>query len=185
MSTLHPGLEQRLVRLEAESIIRAQCHRYCRALDRVDEDLLRSVFHPDSTHEHGAFKGTSAEFCNYAMATVRALDWTQHFLSNVSIEIQGDAARVESYFLAFHRLNQGRPGSGVFHAHDLRQHEDVVIGGRYLDRFEYREGEWKIAHRQGINEWESWTSVDPRCATLPKLRNPVFPSNLTQMFSGE
>ena len=32
---------------------------YARAIDRLDEDLLRSVFHPDSQHAHG-FVGPSS-----------------------------------------------------------------------------------------------------------------------------
>ena len=32
---------------------------YCRAIDHKDEGLLRSVFHPDSYHRHGAYEGPS------------------------------------------------------------------------------------------------------------------------------
>ena len=33
---------------------------YCRAIDHLDEALLRSVFHPDSHHRHG-FEGPSSD----------------------------------------------------------------------------------------------------------------------------
>lgn len=164
-------LTQRVAQLEAESAVRAQCHRYCRALDRADDHLLRSVFHSDATHEHGIFRGTSAQFCDYALETVRALSWTQHFLSNINIDVRGDVAQVESYFLAVHRLARGRPGSGIFSGHDIEADEDILIGGRYLDRFERRNGTWKIAHRHGINEWDSWLSVDSRHFPLPEQRS--------------
>ena len=28
-----------------------------------------------------------------------------------------------------------------------------VVGGRYLDRFERRDGQWKIAHRLYVMDW--------------------------------
>lgn len=171
MSNMQKELEQRLTQLEAERAIRDRCLEYCCALDRVDEKLLRSVFHEDSTHEHGPFKGLSAQFCDYALETVRALDWTQHFLANTKIELQGDVAHVESYFLAFHRLNKDKPGHGFFSEHDLAVGEDIFFGGRYVDRFECRNGAWKIAHRCGINDWNSWAPMDPRCFQLPSKRD--------------
>jgi hypothetical protein len=36
--------------------------RYARALDRLDQAMLDSCFHPDSVHEHGAYKGPTSEF---------------------------------------------------------------------------------------------------------------------------
>jgi hypothetical protein len=30
---------------------------------------------------------------------------------------------------------------------------DTVIGGRYLDRLEKRDSEWRIAHRQMLYDW--------------------------------
>jgi hypothetical protein len=30
---------------------------------------------------------------------------------------------------------------------------DYFVGGRYLDRFEYRDKEWKIVHRTGMTDW--------------------------------
>jgi hypothetical protein len=30
---------------------------------------------------------------------------------------------------------------------------DYFVGGRYLDRFECRDGEWKIVQRTGMTDW--------------------------------
>ena len=32
-------------------------YKYCRAIDRLDRELLESVFHEDSIHHHGEYKG--------------------------------------------------------------------------------------------------------------------------------
>ena len=65
---------------------------YCRAIDRMDEALLRSCFHPDATHEHGAFKGLSADFCTHAIETVKGLALSHHQLGPVSIALDGERA---------------------------------------------------------------------------------------------
>ena len=41
-----------LATLLAKQAITEVVVRYARAIDRLDEALLRSVFHPDSTHNH-------------------------------------------------------------------------------------------------------------------------------------
>ena len=120
--------------------------RYCRGIDRCDEALLRSCFHPDSTHRHGAFEGLSADFCTFAMETVAPLRFTHHQLGPVSIELDGETAYTETYFTALHRHGANLHAGG-------RPHEDRFAGGRYVDRFERRDGVWKIAHRRGITEW--------------------------------
>ncbi|RME64822.1 MAG: nuclear transport factor 2 family protein [Alphaproteobacteria bacterium] len=165
MNQQPPAVDQLAARvrmLEDKEQIRTLCHLYCRALDRADETLLRSVFHPDSTHSHGPFKGPSTDFCGFAMAVIRALDGTQHHLSNVTIDVDGDAAFGESYFLAYHRVPKGLAADGVLAQHDSAIDEDLFIGGRYIDRYERRSGVWKIAHRTGVHDWEYWTAADAR-----------------------
>jgi len=156
------SLHTTIAELKARADISEVCNRYCRALDRVDDAMLRSVFHPDSTHQHGPFKGPSSDFCGFAIALLRDLVRTQHLLGNVSIELKGDTAYVESYFLSYHRIAKGKKGNGVFVTHDTSIDEDILIGGRYIDRFERRDGVWKIANRTGVHEWEQWSKADER-----------------------
>jgi len=120
--------------------------RYVRAIDRCDEDLLRSCFHSDSRHRHGSFEGSSAEFCGHAMTVCRAVEATHHQLGPVSIDLAGETAFVETYFTSHHRFGAVPPPGG-------EPHEDRSMGGRYVDRLERRDGVWKIVERQGINEW--------------------------------
>ena len=34
--------------------------------------------------------------------------------------------------------------------------EDVLIGGRYIDRFERRDGVWRIIQRTGVHDWRRY-----------------------------
>ena len=116
-----------------------------RALDRRDEKLLRSLFHDDATDDHGTFKGSASDFVTWVIPLLAKMERTQHCISNVLIEVDGDQAVGESYFVAHHDLTspEGNP------AH-------MIAAGRYLDRFERRAGSWKISHRHAIFDWNSW-----------------------------
>ena len=141
-STLLEQLDQLQSRAEiAEVVI-----RYCRAFDRCDEAMLRSCFHPDATHQHGSFSGLSSDFCTMGLALVRGVALTHHQLGPVSIDLAGEVAYTETYFTSYHRLSPEPPAGG-------ESHEDRIMGGRYVDRFERRDGAWRIAHRRGVNEW--------------------------------
>jgi hypothetical protein len=129
--------------------------RYVRAIDRCDEALLRSCFHADARHSHGSFEGASSDFCGHAMALCRQVVATHHQLGPPSIELAGDTAFVETYFTSHHRFGEVPPAGG-------RPHEDRFMGGRYVDRFERRDGVWKIAERRGVNEWLRYESASDR-----------------------
>jgi hypothetical protein len=117
---------------------------YCRACDRFDMPLLRSVYHPDAIEDHGMIDGGASEFCDFvekAVGTGSPYKVTHHRLTNIAIDLHGDWAHVESYFSAYHCREDD---SGRF---------DEFIGGRYVDRAERRDGVWKIAHRKTVYEW--------------------------------
>lgn len=116
--------------------------RYSRGVDRLDLDLVRSCYHPDAYDDHGAFKGNLDEFIKVSPAFLSKWTATQHFLGNMLIEVDGDIARAETYAVAFHR-REDADGNG----------KDDIMGIRYVDRFERRDGEWKIAYRATVADW--------------------------------
>jgi hypothetical protein len=73
---------------------------------------------------------------------------TQHAIFQSLIDIDGDTARGETYFLAHHRPGNEAPD------------EELVLGGRYVDRFERRASVWKIAHRVVVYDWSRVTTVN-------------------------
>jgi len=150
-----PDAAATLDELKSRAEIAEVVLRYCRGIDRCDEAMLRSCFHPDARHRHGTFEGMSADFCTHALAIVAQVEFTHHQLGPVSIELVGDTAFTETYFTALHRFGAVAPTGG-------QPHEDRFSGGRYVDRFERRDGVWKIAERRGISEWLRYEPASDR-----------------------
>jgi hypothetical protein len=115
---------------------------FARGLDRIDENLLRSVLHHDATLDlgPGVFQGTGGDYVHWILGVLAGIRSTHHMITNIRVELEGDSALVESYFHAHIRMEKpvGR--------------EDVFMGGRNLDRFE-RRGVWKITHRKQVLDW--------------------------------
>jgi hypothetical protein len=115
-------------------------HRYARGLDRHDDELVASAYHDGAVDHHGDFLGTPAEFIPWANE-LHAADWVahHHHLTTQTVELEGDVAHAETYCI------------GTF----LRRGEPVVdmAGGRYVDRLERRDGEWRIVAREVVIEW--------------------------------
>jgi hypothetical protein len=113
--------------------------RYSRGLDRHDEALIASAFHPDATDNHGDFVGSPEDLARWGNELhAFSFDAHQHFLTTHTAEIEGDTAHTETYWLAVLRRKTTQTS--------------VMIGGRYIDRLERRDGEWRIAARQTVME---------------------------------
>lgn len=130
-------MQKTLEELLAEAAIRDVQIRYCRAVDRMDFDLLRSCFHPDATAEYGFFQGGVDAFVEMAGRELQAYTGTVHFTGNQLVEVDGDSAWAEHYTTASHRCPADEAGP-------LRDYVAIV---RYVDRMERRNGDWRIARR--------------------------------------
>jgi len=62
--TLEQKIQSILDRQEIEQVLAM----YCRAIDRMDLELLKSVYHPDGTDDHGSFSGNAHEFAKQIIA---------------------------------------------------------------------------------------------------------------------
>lgn len=113
---------------------------YCRAVDRRDFALLRRLYHPDATHDHGGlFRGTREEFLAFLS---RAMDdvVTHHFVGNALFSLDGDHAEGEVYTINHHVIGK-------------ESRRDYVAGGRYLDRYIRHEGAWVFFERRRLIDW--------------------------------
>ena len=68
--------------LDARTEIKDLVLLYCRAIDRVDMTLLRSVYHPDAKDHRTRFDGTLDEFMSYMANLLERYDGTHHIAAN-------------------------------------------------------------------------------------------------------
>jgi hypothetical protein len=141
--------------------------RYCRGVDRCDPDLVRAAYHPDAWDDHGPFKGNAWEFADRFSKGRKEVFY--HFIGNMLIDVDGDVAHSEAYFVAQHIFD--REGKDW----------DFVLGGRYMDRWERRDGEWKIARRTVVLDWsrqdpitEPWPLHETFVQGLRSRDDPVY-----------
>jgi hypothetical protein len=126
--------------LDREAIVECTL-RYTRGVDRLDEELVRSAFHEDARAYHHSEPFSPDELVDWYWPRQPEREASQHYLTNHTIEINGDTAHGECYFLAVMKLRT---------SDEIR-----TIGGRYVDRFERRDGEWRIAVRLVVSEWHA------------------------------
>jgi ketosteroid isomerase-like protein len=134
----------------------ADCvHRYCRGVDRLDAETIKSAYHPDAYDDHGELKGSVDEFVAELVPLLRSnYVSTSHNICNQLVDLDGDRAFVESYLIAVHVTES-----------DGNQWQEIVFG-RYVDRFERRDGDWRIVHRVVVIDSRNTQRVEPsRLAT--------------------
>jgi SnoaL-like domain len=139
--------ESALDELVAKQAITDVLHRYCRGIDRRDWELVRSSYHPDAYDDHAIYRGERdglIEFFKDFLTSNCAA--TRHSLSNILINVDGDTAGAESYVHAWHRMLP-EPGAEDSPAKNL------IMGARYVDRLERRDGEWRLANRLVVSDW--------------------------------
>jgi hypothetical protein len=96
--------------------------------------------------------GPAHAYIEGAVVRIRQMGTMCHYICNIHISLDGDLAWVEAYVLTFARFQ--RDGESF----------DTLTGGRICDRFERRQGDWKIAHRKMAFDWNrDMPSQEGRC----------------------
>jgi 3-phenylpropionate/cinnamic acid dioxygenase small subunit len=75
--------------------------RYARGVDTKDWDLWKSVFTPDALVDYssaGAPVGPPDEVASWLEEGLQVVPMTQHFISNIEVDVQGDRAKVRALF---------------------------------------------------------------------------------------
>lgn len=148
--------EDRLAALEAkmQALVDRQAifdciKRNSRGNDRFDIDLVTSSYHDDAVHELGEKQISGREYGEHANRSHGALfDANLHNVTMHMCEIDGDVAHAESYSLGVFLDKGGETGR--------------MLAGRYIDRLEKRDGEWRIVLRRATVE----VAIEGK-ATLP------------------
>ena len=145
------GIDPEVQRLLDERAIERRLVDYCRGVDRGDAAMVASVYHPDGTDDHGSFKGLGVDFADHVTRRLgERYRATMHSISNVAIVFTGPDSVAR-------RVSRDGPPS----RDDDREPTLMSFGGRYVDRFERRNGEWKIAHRAVVHEWDKVEHIEP------------------------
>ena len=140
--------------------LRKLVHSYCRAVDRGDFAQLQNLYHHDAVDAHGGFSaGTADDFLNQLSAARPYLRSMQHNITTENFAISGYEAEGEIYTIAVHTL----AGSG--------RDVDLVVGGRYLDKYEKRDGTWKFIERTIVTDWARVTDPSTMDLSHPITRD--------------
>jgi hypothetical protein len=119
---------------------------YSRAVDRLDRELLLSVYHADATDDHGVFVGNREAFADWVIEMHTRMHLSQqHCQFNSTCDLQGDTAHTETYYMFVGMNRKGVPLA--------------MSGGRYIDRLEKRNGIWAIAARVCVRDWAPLTEI--------------------------
>lgn len=115
--------------------------RYAHAIDRGDRPLARACYHDDAIDNHGRINAPVDDVFAFFEQYGASLRATYHFLGVPLIVLDGDRAHVETFALYRREL--------------LDPEAEVLFQGlRYVDVFERREEQWRIAHRTVVLDWE-------------------------------
>jgi hypothetical protein len=145
--------EKMVRQLWARQQIHDALMRYSRGCDRCDKDLIRSAYHPDGHDDHGMFKGSPADFA----------DWADNFHQTICT---GTAHCILNHLVEFDANDENIAYGECYVLGWLRTKETDILGmGRYLDRFECRDGDWRIAHRTTLLDWQR---IDP-ISSIPTM----------------
>jgi hypothetical protein len=147
------SLEQRLQELLDKEEIRQAMYSYARGTDRCHRELIEGAYHDDAWDDHGNFQGGRDAVADIIASNRAGATNSMHHLGNILIELLDDAANV-AYFMACQTLE-----------HDGKTYTRLRAG-RYLDRFERRDGRWRIARRMVIDDW---SRLDELVAVAPSI----------------
>ncbi|MGE0586751.1 MAG: nuclear transport factor 2 family protein [Flavobacteriaceae bacterium] len=135
-------IEARLRRLEDIEAIRLLLRQIARGTDRFDGALLAAAIHPDAVLNMGGTAPMSGTAFTAALKPPAApRPGRMHFVTNECIDVCGDVATSETYILSCQDVL----------VDDVRKTR--LRAGRYLDRFERRDGDWKLSARTLVDEW--------------------------------
>lgn len=138
---LNERMRQGLLDTAARQAIANNLATHSRGVDRANLTVLSGAYHPDATVDYGFFSGPARDFAQILIGAQKAQPVTHHRTSNMWIKVEGSKARSESYVVAY--LESPDPAGAI----------QRWIGGRYLDRLEQRDGQWRLAHRAYVMDW--------------------------------
>lgn len=164
------GLQAEVAYLTDRQEISDTLQRYIRGIDRHDKELARSAFWPDARINLGSPMGRE-KYVDHEESALAGYAAHQHHITGQTVDIEGNTAHVESYvfFIAVPR-NQSRDAAGPASPGRALVSEETQLGsGRYIERWEKRDGEWRILVREYVHEMNVYGRTTDYCSTRPCL----------------
>jgi hypothetical protein len=168
-------LERMVQEVADRQAIERVLRRYCRGVDRADVETLKSVFHADALNEDRGSVTNAHDWVEVVIPTLRAMfTGTMHHITNFDIQLDGERAVVECYYIAYHELKRDEAllkafaGDGYVErmraAGRLDGSHEYIGKGRYFFRLERRDGAWRMTLRVAtfeFNELRPIVTGDP------------------------
>ena len=126
---------------------------YTHAIDRRRWDMMPAFFHDDAVFLFGEVEGDWRGFVEQAKTIIDPMPATHHQIGNILFHLEDNVALTETYCTATHVIPADYPKDLPF-PHTGKRYVSTV-GLRYIDRFEKREGDWKIVNRNGVYDWRN------------------------------
>jgi hypothetical protein len=141
--------------------------KYTRGLDRHDATLSDDAFWPDAVITYGKVIPVN-EIGSWSNDLHSKRAAHQHHVTGLTLDIKGNTAHEEGYILFSadeqrdtHFDTNGTPSPGRV----LKGTRATLGTGRYVNRYERRDGEWKMVVHEYVNDLSvSFEPVD-LCAT--------------------
>jgi hypothetical protein len=127
--------------------------RYTRGADRHDKELVRTAFWPEATISFGTPMGLD-EYVDWEDNRLAGYAAHQQHITGQTIEVDGDTAHVESYVVYFLvPRDRGADTAGAPSPGRALVREKTRLGsGRYVERWERRNGDWRILVREYVED---------------------------------
>ena len=149
MSKQTKTIDQKMQEVWDRQEIEQLMYRHARSLDRMDAELMKSCYWEEGVEEledpmmpeNLSYNGSAWDFVPGMMDGFKMIKRTQHRISNIYIELDGNKANAESYVWAYN-------------LYDVENVEkETIVGGRHYFDLEKRDDEWRILHRVTSFDW--------------------------------
>ena len=150
-------MEQAFFQLYQKERIRDVVRSYARGVDRRDWQLVAAAYHADGYDDHGGYKGGIPGLLEWLERRHASIDQSMHFLGNSMVDLLSETTAIaETYCVVYQRYGEQaqetiktwlgdqtlEPGKALM----------AELACRYVDRFELRDGNWRIARRTVVME---------------------------------
>jgi 3-phenylpropionate/cinnamic acid dioxygenase small subunit len=126
---------------------------YAAAVDARDWDAFKGFFAADAVLDYTAFggpRGSADDAVQWLDRAMRVIAASQHLISNISVQVDGDDATARSSVFSPLVIGEGE------------RKEVMLNGGTYSDRLRRTEDGWRITERVAQLAWADRPVRAPR-----------------------